>query len=392
MDLSAKPSEIGDLAKLLYGQGASQAPQNANPPDAAQAAPAGPVDANTQNPIPNNQGFYNLVTGQGPATPQEQVNAPPVAAPPAQQAPPTNAASTPVAVSTPQGQGSAVKLFTDPNALFLMGAALGSRSNNETFLQSASRGLLAGMEYMNAKDRQAVIDQTQQNKAALEAAESGQRVAESKTRVAGSEQEMRVKEGMIDINKQLAMSKLDELKQRISSAGTTQEREKLQIQYDKLRNDIYKTYGMSEAGIALAGKGAQVGGQILQNEKTGAENDLLRQKLETLKGLSPEDRSRVLLGGAARGLKTPEDRAYDFINKNAAKFTNPNTGEVDMDRALEAWRKTENVLSGKGADVSGVPQGAIDHLKKNPQLKAAFDKKYGVGAADAVLGGGKKQE
>ena len=41
----------------------------------------------------------------------------------------------------------------------------------------------------------------------------------------------------------------------------------------------------------------------------------------------------------------------------------------------------------KPAGQSTPPKAAIDHLRKNPQLKSQFDAKYGKGAADRVLGG-----
>lgn len=43
---------------------------------------------------------------------------------------------------------------------------------------------------------------------------------------------------------------------------------------------------------------------------------------------------------------------------------------------------------GAGAPTtSGIPQGAIDKLRKNPSLRGAFDAKYGAGAAARALGG-----
>jgi len=119
---------------------------------------------------------------------------------------------------------------------------------------------------------------------------------------------------------------------------------------------------------------------------------------------------------AAKGVQTDKD-VLRFANELIAAFgkydtkttlealTNFRTAtERAQDRTrtrLESRRESQGVEAYFGAKrprpaapnqqvpTVSIPQQAIDYLRQNPNLKADFDKKYGAGQADRVLGGGK---
>lgn len=45
------------------------------------------------------------------------------------------------------------------------------------------------------------------------------------------------------------------------------------------------------------------------------------------------------------------------------------------------------IIGGAQGGDTAIPQAAADHLRQHPELRGAFDEKYGAGAADSVLGG-----
>jgi hypothetical protein len=119
---------------------------------------------------------------------------------------------------------------------------------------------------------------------------------------------------------------------------------------------------------------------------------------------------------AAKGVQTDKD-VLRFANELIAAFgkydtkttlealTNFRTAtEKAQDRTrtrLESRRESQGVETYFGANrprppaptqqtpAVVIPQQAIDYLRQNPNLKTDFDKKYGAGQADRVLGGGK---
>jgi hypothetical protein len=116
---------------------------------------------------------------------------------------------------------------------------------------------------------------------------------------------------------------------------------------------------------------------------------------------------------AAKGVQTDKD-VLRFANELIAAFgkydtkttldalTNfRNATEKAQDRTrtrLESRRESQGVSPYFGVNRPRpaapsqatpsvtIPQQAIDYLRQNPSLKADFDKKYGAGQADRVLG------
>lgn len=385
MNLQIDPNEVGSLAQLIYGTGNSekdQAAERQSPEGkAAVANPAGPISANTQNPIPNMAGFYNVLAGAPPEQTQPNLSLPMMS-----QQPQPNQPAQPqsVPVMSPQGQvpqgPDPRQLFTDPNTLLLLGASLLGRGNNETILQSAARGLLAGQEYLNAKARQGQVDQRQ---AALDARgneESSARVRESNARTNASEAALQQSKDRFGLVLEADKAKLAALQQQLASAQTTDARARIQLAIDNLSLRMKEKYGdqLQQNEVDL-GQARTESARATARENT-AQANLTDAKAEALNSLSPEDKRRVLLGAGAKGIKDREDRYWDFVNRNARQFADPVTGAVDVDRMNEAFTKGEKVTQ-----YDGVPQAAVKHLKNNPQLKNAFDQKYGKGAADYFL-------
>ncbi len=99
----------------------------------------------------------------------------------------------------------------------------------------------------------------------------------------------------------------------------------------------------------------------------------------------------ALKASLAQSIYALDPKRYDAMYKQEKEnpyVVVPGVGVVlrrDIDAAIAAGEKG----GVKDATVrTQIPQGAIDMLKKNPALKPAFEEKYGVGSAAAILGGG----
>lgn len=342
MNLQIDPNEAESLFSLLTGQGGSEKDleaQVASTPAPVQPQSAGPISANTQNPIPTQAGFYDLLAG----TPQASVSQEQVESPDVRQ---TRGAMTSKGQPAPQqaqaAQGNPLQqIFNDPNALLLLGATLAQRGQNESVLQAAGRGLVAGAQYLNAKSRQQILDQRTaeastraDEELALRGSESAARVAEAQTRTRGLQQQQAETEANKDSRRRETQLKIDALEVKLGQARTEAERSRIQNQMDNIKLAYEQKYGEQLAQGKLGEQNARTRSLEAQADENAAQAGFARKKTEAFEGLPKDDQRRVLLGGAARSLKTREDRLNDFVNKNLSQYQDPRTGQVNIRAAL----------------------------------------------------------
>lgn len=112
-------------------------------------------------------------------------------------------------------------------------------------------------------------------------------------------------------------------------------------------------------------------------------------------GLAPDMKSGLEMA-VTRKSQSPAEMHKEFVASGLKNFQKPDDAVKSADQVMASMGYQKNGAgwaspgSGSTAAAAGtaaaIPQGAIDMLKKNPELATQFDQKYGAGSSAKALG------
>lgn len=207
-----------------------------------------------------------------------------------------------------------------------------------------------------------------------------------------------VKQGDTGFRQKTMYTRLESLLDGVETGKLTPTGTQIAAVASSVGIDIDKNLGNKQAAVALANQLAlelrnPAGGAGMPGALSDSDRNFL---MASVPGLSQTPQGNKLMIQYAKAMA---QRSMD-VSKLATEYRKKHgTLDTGFNDELQVWADANPVFDEKGnartdsavrkaggGGTTGIPQAAISHLKQNPKLRAAFDQKYGKGAAAKVLG------